>query len=215
MKKYQTMTISGLPECLRRFEEALVSNLNDWKHNTELTEKGRLGSDCLALDVPARVNSRDATLFLMTLKDASAYSVSNVVPAGGRLSEDEYNAILRAFFEDCIKPLAEPYNLTIDFSKEEVFVEETLSAENMSRLQEFARMANKSTGASHPYDYERWISFISASVKDSQIIEPALLQTWLIEHGFPDYIAYELISQYQFGIDLIRHIEMGEVGATR
>jgi hypothetical protein len=209
MKLYQDFIISGNPNDLTGLWSYLKTQQNSWKINADLSKPDELNyySDQMALDVPSHVDSHEATLFLFMSKDQRSCSVGNIVPNDGNLTPEEYNHILLKFNTDCVQPVVEVYNLQVQFSPDEILLEGTLSPENMELLLSFSHLANKNTGSKNPYDYNRWLEFIAASVRDNQIVRSELLRAWLIDQGFPGDVAMDLVLEYQFGLDLVKHLE--------
>lgn len=210
MRVFQDLTISGKPDDLQKLRTELLRSPNGWvpfKRNEEWMDKEEPSSSeahpFIAIDVPELSRLRPATLFLLLKDEGQTAYVGNILPDSNSLSQEEYNAILKSFFEECIQPHRDHFRLKCLFSPEFVFIEDTLSRENLALLHEFENMANKSTGASHPNDYRRWINFIVASVRDKERLGTEQLRIWLMDQGFPPYIASDLVQQYKFGFDLI------------
>ncbi|MCW3099454.1 MAG: hypothetical protein JWL77_5072 [Chthonomonadaceae bacterium] len=209
MRLFQDLIISGHPDDLEKFRTELLHSSNGWEtfeRNDEWTQEAPSSAQVrpfIAINVPKLSRLRSATLFLLLKDEGQSAFVGNIVPDSDSLSPEEYNAILKSFFEECIQPHKDHLHLQCLFSSEFVFIEDTLSPENLALLRNFEIMANKSTGASHPNDYSRWINFIVASVRDKERLDTELLRIWLMDQGFPPYIASDLVQQYKFGFDLI------------
>lgn len=206
MDIYQELTVTGERAAIEAFFAGLDGNACNWKPNTEILRHSLLGADYKAFDVPQEVTPRPSRLFLHLNASHTACSLANIVQSGGELNPKEYNAILQAFYSDCLQANVEKHQLQVTMTKSEVFLEDTLSPQNMALLEDFARSANPATGSSHPQDYRRWIAFISASVQDEQILETDLLREWLMSQGFPSDIAYALKEEYRFGVALIHEL---------
>ena len=206
MQVYQHLTITGQNTDLETFLVELDTNSCGWTPNPNILQSGGLGSDYKAYDVPQAVLSRSARLFLHVNASRTECSLANIVPGGGQLSPKEYNTILQAFYANCVQEKLAAYHLIALLTKPEVFLENTLSPENLVLLVRFAHGANPATGSSHPQDYRRWIAFISASVQDNQVLDVEILRGWLMEQGFSADVAFDLTTEYQFGVDLIRQV---------
>ena len=173
-----------------------------------------------AFAVPQKQGLSPATLYLHISADNTICRIANIVPPRGELSPEEYNNIVQVFYVDVVQAKTSPYHLDVRLSAEAVFLEDTLSPENMQLLKQFADLANKATGSSYPSDYERWVAFIGASVRARQILNADLLRQWLMEQGFPGDVASDLYHEYQLGVDLTKHWqnlprEQDAVGASR
>ena len=209
MQVYQNLKIEGQDSGINAFLSELDTNSCGWESNTEILKQGGLGADYKAFDVPAALlshSSRSARLFLHINPSRTACSLANIVPNGGQLTPDEYNKIVRAFCNECIRSNAAAKGLNVQLSQSEVSLADTLSSQNMDLLEIFTRGANPETGSTHPMDRRRWLTFISASALDNQILDAELLRGFLKEKGFSGDIASELTTEYQFGIDLIRQV---------
>jgi hypothetical protein len=220
MELYQGLTITGKQEDIRLFLADLKHDANGWMLNTPVLAHAEASANLLAFDVPLKSQLKPATLFLQASSEGSVCSVTNIVPPAGELSAQEYNRILQAFYEECVQDKAQSYCLDVHLSRENVQLEDTLSPENMRLLRQFVDKANKSTGSSYPSDYERWVTFIGASVRDREILDADLLRLWLMEQGFPGDVATDLHRDYRLGVDLTKHWKSGvqeqdTAGATR
>jgi hypothetical protein len=81
-----------------------------------------------------------------------------------------------------------------------------MSEKSAKLLSKFSSCANKSTGASHPMDEERWLDFILEAYKD-QRDAGSYLSRWLIEaERWPEDVAYDLLLQYEFAMHLLARV---------
>ena len=220
MKVYQDLTISGKPEDMLAFLDSLKQGANGWTLDNATPGYAMTSSREFAFAVPPKQGLKSATLYLHVNADNTSCLLANIVPPRGELSPEEYNSIVQTFYVDMAQAKASQYHLHVSLSAEDVFLEDTLSPENMHLLEQFAALANKATGSSYPSDYERWVGFIGASVRDRQILNAELLRQWLVEQGFPGDVTSDLYREYQLGVDLTKHWqnlprEQDAVGATR
>jgi hypothetical protein len=66
-------------------------------------------------------------------------------------------------------------------------------------------LANKSTGASHPKDKERWFEFLISAHRTSARLDADLLARWLSEaEGWPEDTAHALAIDYEFALGLLQ-----------
>jgi hypothetical protein len=149
-----------------------------------------------------------ATVFLAE-KEPGLYHVSNVVPRQQRqLSYREYNAIVEEFCEPFLRPLAEQSGLHVELTATEADLRNWLCAGAADRLRRFTEFANKSTGASHPSDRERWNEFVVAAHRDRSGLDAFTLRRWLIEvEGWPPEVADQLAIEYEYGRELLAFSE--------
>jgi hypothetical protein len=75
--------------------------------------------------------------------------------------------------------------------------------EAVSHLKSYSALANRS--ATHPFDEERWHTFLISVHKSGGLLPSEVLRTWLVEEGhwMPGQ-ASDLIVRYESGLDLLR-----------
>lgn len=136
--------------------------------------------------------------------------VANIIPESvNSLSIDEYNTILGEF-ATIARSIAGDLELRIDESGPDADIGRWLSDRTQKALVHFSRLANKSTGSSHPMDFERWADFITVSHREGRI-PPDMLARFLVEEeGWPPDRAAELVSEYEFGLSLLDRSERRE-----
>ena len=91
------------------------------------------------------------------------YRIVNIVPLNtDELSMEQYNHLVKLFYEDIISKYKEVYReLEIVGPTSDIFDPcDVISQTALRKLELFCNMANKSTGSSHPCDQERWFDFI-------------------------------------------------------
>jgi hypothetical protein len=135
--------------------------------------------------------------------------VSNIVPSEIReLGYDQYNYILREFHGNFVKPAGDALDIRVELSSPEQTLESWLGQQSAGLLRAFSHGANKSTGSSHPMDRRRWLDFLIAIHRAREDLDSGLLERWLVEEErWPDDIASDLISQFEFSQDLLRRFE--------
>jgi hypothetical protein len=156
-----------------------------------------------------REAGRPPAMVFVAEKEPGLYHVSNVVPQQQhQLSYREYNAILEEFGERLVRPIAERSGLRIELTATQADLSRWLSAEAADRLRRFTALANKSTGASHPSDRERWNDFVLAAHRDRSDLDASTLRRWLIEvEGWPPEVADQLAVEYEYGRELLAFSE--------
>src|SRR5690242_588318 len=145
-----------------------------------------------------------ATIFVAE-KEPGLYHVSNVVPRQQhQLSYGEYNGILEEFAGRHLRPAAERSGLRVELTASQADLSHWLSVGAAERLRRFTALANKSTGASHPSDRERWNDFVLVAHRDRSRLDASTLRRWLIEvEGWPPEVADQLAIEYEYGRELL------------
>lgn len=137
-----------------------------WHHDQEREEDIRgHASDGEDVIVLVRDGFDDVDESGMVLwQEGEGYRVSNIVPRNvGELGITKYNAILPDFVARIAVPAASTSGFGIELTAPHQSLDDWLDAEPAAALRRFSRLANKSTGAAHPMDRERWYGFLIAT----------------------------------------------------
>jgi len=128
--------------------------------------------------------------------------VSNIVPdAMGKLTLEEYNSILNAFVDILKKDSLIRYELT----KGDVDLKDFLPTNVAAKLKRFSNAANRSTGYSHPCDFDRWLDFVTAFHMSKCERKIGWISRWLHEEeGWLIDAADDLVSQLDYAIDVLQ-----------
>lgn len=149
-----------------------------------------------------------AGLSIFPRHNDEGWYVPNVVPLEfGQLTQKQYNDILTEFYVSYIDTVSRQHQIRCELTSGQVDDADVLGEEAAILLRRFSNCANKSTGSSHPVDKERWIAFIYASCMSEKEVDSGLLQKLLIEQGWGEESAYELIIEYEFGRDVIKYVK--------
>ncbi len=211
MDVYRELQISGDPSELPSLVGSIESSLaNGWVRDkqAELRAKDPVNGNgrrfCFSCE---KTRERRAALLVLSEKSPGVLYVPNIIPTDGdRLSRGEYNRIIEEFCDRFVRPLAENSGVTVDMTGAQADLETWLSPTAAEKLRRFSAMANKSTGSSHPSDQERWLDFIVTTFREGGKLDESLLRRWLLEsERWPEEIASDLTSEYQFGLDLLRY----------
>jgi len=146
---------------------------------------------------------------LVLWQEANGYRVSNIVPRHvGELGITRYNAILQDFVERVARPAAHAGGFEIALSSANQSLDDWLSAEPAAALRRFSHLANKSTGAAHPMDRERWHAFLIAAYRDSRRLDADQLVRWLVEvERWSAEKAQKLTIDYEFALGLLEQYD--------
>ncbi len=214
MKVLQNLTITGEAKNISDWLDELEANPAPWRINPVFREKwlkdpSHRQPRSATFDAPETTSFADASVFLFVRNEGTECALLNTITKY-RMPVDYYNAAITAFYRDCVAPHLSRFALNALLTRDEEFVEDTLSPENLRLLETFADFANKHTGTSYPADNERWQEFTAASAKSKQIISHKLLQDWLEERKFPPSVAFELAEEYKRYIEFSRRYDAAE-----
>ena len=146
---------------------------------------------------------------LVLWQEHDDYRVANIVPRNvGELGIAKYNAILRDFVTRVAEPSAQSGSFDIELTSPNKTLEDWLDTEPALMLRRFSRLANKSTGAGHPKDKERWYAFLIATHYASKRLDSDQLARWLVEvEGWAEERAHELAIDYDFALGLLEQYD--------
>jgi hypothetical protein len=178
--------------------------VNNYKKNTFTSSKNVLCAES------EKYNFNDKNIQgLLWLWDYNGfYEVFNIIPLETRhLEFNEYNFILNKFYEVFIVDLAKQFNATVTLTKPEKLLIDTIGSEAFQSLKSFSSLANKSTGNSHPYDFERWCEFVFIIFRKSIDLSSTELEAWLVENRWSDDMASKLALDFEYSISLLEKYE--------
>lgn len=178
-----------------------------WRHDSEREERLREhASEEEDVIVLVRATFDDiAESGLVLWQEHDDYKVSNIVPRNvGELGIANYNAILRDFVTRVAEPAARAGGFVIKLTSPNQTLEDWLDTKPATALRRFSRLANKSTGATHPMDRDRWYAFLMATHRASKRLDSDQLARWLVEvDGWSADRAQELAIDYEFALGLL------------
>ena len=214
MNVLQKLTITGEAENISAWLDELDANPAPWRINSALRESwlkdpSHRHPRSATFDAPETTSFADASVFLFVRNEGTECALLNTVTKY-KMPVEYYNAVITAFYCDCVAPHLSRFTLNALLTRGEEFVEDTLSPENLRLLETFAIFADKNTGSYHPADNQRWLDFIASSARARQILPLTLLRNWLEEHGFTANAAYELSIEYERYIDFSQRYDLAE-----
>lgn len=153
--------------------------------------------DALAFERSATPGYEAAALVLVATSDGM--EVANIVPREtSELSHRAYNAVLEDFAITIARPAASGIGFRVEVSNSTKQLDDELPPEVAESLRRFSVLANKSTGASHPLDRDRWFDFIILAHRVNASLDASMLARWLSEcDGWPDRVAHDLAGEYE------------------
>lgn len=183
-----------------------------WRHDVKReadVKNNALGNDDVIVLVRDSFEDVDES-GLVLWQENDGYRVANIVPRNvGELGIEKYNRILQDFVDQVATPAAVLGNFKVDLSPHWQGLNDWMDTNAIQALQRFSNMANKSTGASHPKDQERWFEFLIQAHRASKRIDSELLVRWLHEiENWPEDTAHELAIDYEFALGLLGQYDL-------
>lgn len=211
IEQFQDLSVWGSAESVGQMKNVVASALSSpWSRDAEAEKQTAAGSTYQDVLIVRRGRTNDvpaATLFMF--KGDRGWTVGNIVPSEVRsLSKAQYNAILSEFCDRFVRPVATELGLSVEISADHQSLEDWLPPDAVSALRSFSAAANKSTGSGHPLDKQRWYAFLTLAHGHTENFDASLLTQWLvqIEH-WPEGIATDLASEYEFGLGLLDYVD--------
>ncbi|HUE02835.1 MAG TPA: hypothetical protein VMR62_24930 [Bryobacteraceae bacterium] len=210
MQAFQTLTISGPSEKLRRMPVEIEKLLADgWSRDGALEarlNKSSFSPEIYCFHCEESPNREAADLSLS--RNSNQLRVANIVPSGSSpLSYSQYNAILKEFAERFARPAAQGLGLAVAISRAAITVDDLLPPQVVDALKNFSDQANKKTGAANPNDRARWQEFVIGAHQAHSELDSDVLSDWLIQHGWTDTDAHDLAIEYVRGRYLLDQFE--------
>ena len=207
MKTFQDLYIHLNGYDMEALAELFTQQCNGfWKRAIEREKDAiSLGEKAYCFEHSEGDGLRNAGLTLFE-KTHDVWYVPNIVPIeSGQLSYDEYNDLLNNFTDFVVKPAITDLPVTIELTKDQVFLEDITGNEIAEKLSRFSALANKSTGSSHPLDKKRWFQFLLAVNNRNVNLDTDILIRTLIEQGWSDESANQLAIEFEFAQNLLNY----------
>ena len=210
MKQFKDLDITGPDEQFLVLIDAVSTNLPaGWRRDPEAEarmDKLDLEGTDAGFSFARDATEGDPPAHLFLRRERGRLHVSNIVPRDdGQLSMSQYNGILDEFADTLRTHLPSYSQLTMRVTSDEAAITDWVSSEAADLLKHFSNLANMSTGAAHPLDFERWTHFLIQVHREGSIIHSSFLSRWLIEElGWPPDRADDLARDYEFARDLLR-----------
>lgn len=147
---------------------------------------------------------------LVLWQEDDGYRVANIVPRRvGELGITKYNKILQDFIDRVASPAAKAGGFLVDAGSGWQTLEDWLDTGPAEALRRFCNLANKSTGASHPRDQERWYDFLIEAHRSAARLDTGQLVRWLVEvDGWGEETAHSLAIDYEFARGLLNRYDL-------
>lgn len=204
MKVFKEYQVSGTPAQLIAFRDRLAQEKPpDWDYSSRF--ESIVNGTYESFGVPRSGDTPGATVALFLSKSETNARVVNIVPSEARsLTMQQYNDVLKEFISFAT-PIARDLGLQISETGEDAKITRWVSKDAEAALLGFSNAANKSTGSTHPMDFDRWARFIVRIHRERGRLPGDLLGRYLIEElGWQDEKAHDLMLEYEFGLALLK-----------
>ena len=219
MQDFRELIIRGTPDQIRVTAEAICNSISgDWSRDLEAEE--RICAKALSRDGQTygfqrkqRGQQRAVALYLME-KDRTALWLTNIVPQElGQFSYAEYNGILEEFVELFVRQAVAQVGSRVELTEAEQDLEDWMSGDAAKKLRHFCAVANKRSGANHPFDRKLWNDFILAVHREGADLSSSTLARWLQEEGgWDEDMADQLAGEYEHARSLLAQAAAQPVG---
>lgn len=218
MEVFQDLKLKPInPESIDLLFERIRKNVlnTDWKNKDDFVEnyKKNLGDKdkkviCL-MSPKISLSDKEIQAYVWFGQWKSKLEVFNIVPVkSGNLSYSEYNEILKQFYELFISKEIGELKFELVYTESNKSIENLAGTEVAKALIKFSKIANKSTGHSHPMDSERWKYFICLAHRiDSELSVEELVRWLKDEENWTDEKAWELGLDYEYSMDLLKYYD--------
>jgi hypothetical protein len=213
MLVFQDLILRGRKDALTEIRKALLNQVNArWSHSKD--RENEISASCSGNDVIVFAREKGEgieAVGLLLWSREDGYEVTNIVPRDIReLDFEGYNAALQDFVASVAEPASRMAGFQIEMTPERQSLSDWAPANVADALDRFSKLANKSTGSSHPSDRKRWFDFLFAAYKAPKRLGTDQLIRWLVEvEGWSEEIAHDLAIQYEFGLNLLKEYETG------
>jgi hypothetical protein len=206
MRTTNELNIRGNRTDLERLLARVEALLRDgWKRDREAEERlgrrGALGPWDYCFSCTARAD-RPAAGFWVHARGPDEWYVANVVPLEKEhLREEESNRLLAEFERDFLGPAAAEVGVETELVRQRLTVEHDLSPEAVRLLRAFSASANRN--GLQPTDRRRWNAFLVRVHRDESLLDPAVLDEWLRQEGWPEETRGRLVGEYEAARSLL------------
>jgi len=184
-----------------RFSQA---GANDWTISEGLDKFTAVPDRSLFCSRCGNDNDLSGSRLSLYLKDDQTLCVQNVIAYENNQSSCyRCNRILEGFYENVVQPSVTRLDVAAELTHEEISLHDVVGPELAALLDKFSRLANKSTGSSHPCDRKSWYDFILAAHSSGTHLNTDLLVHTLEEQGWPAETARDLGAEFEFGMTLL------------
>ena len=215
MKQFKDLKITGpVVQILAFINDVSVNLPAHWRRDREaearLEQANHVRKDSWFAFIYKPEDDEPSGNVFLALESGELY-VPNVTPLEpGWLSIAQYNRILDKFADILRNHLPPDSLLEINVTSDVAAITDWVSPKAKELLDRFSNSANKSTGSSHPSDFQRWLEFLIEVHKEGSSfkLDSDFLAKWLEEElGWSSEQANKLAIEYEFARDVLQAYE--------
>lgn len=208
MKVFQKLEIRGEKQHLVHFLKSV--KYGEYENFTYVGEKSdeyammiASSKDCTATFLSNEIEGAIAYVWLV-ISNELLY-VSNITPnKSGQLTYNQYNAILKKFFNEAIE-VQDTEELSVTLSKGSATIEDFAGIETTNKLKNWINSANLSTLNTNPHDFKRWCDFVFTAYLKKSNLTANQFEQYLIEEVriYDEDLVSKVVLEYEYSLDLL------------
>lgn len=217
MEVYQKLIVFVNSNLALKFRTELINEAkkNKWLYRSDFEEdyiKNVMTDDiiiCLESPKFSFNNNTDLQAFVWMRHSKNEFEVFNIIPSLTRkLTYEQYNFILDQLYKCVVKKVAVKLELDTMITSPYKSMTEIIGEEAYERLYRFSRSANKSTGNTNPFDFERWCEFVFTLFRQNVKLNSDEFVRWLEENeGWSEDLAWKLAVDLEYALDILEKYE--------
>jgi hypothetical protein len=217
MEVFQKLAIFVNLEQVAFFRDEVIVQANriNWINKTEFERDYRMNvmddDIVICLQSPKYLfKQTELQAFVWMRHNKEVFELFNIIPSLTRkLSYEQYNFILDQFYKCIIKEVALKMNLDTITTSPYKSMQEIIGDEAFDTLIRFSRSANKASGNSNHYDFDRWCDFVFTIFRNNIKINMNDFSRWLEEdENWPNDIANKLSSDLEYSLSILEKYEL-------
>lgn len=188
---------------------------SNWTHKTDFEagyKKNTASTDDLIICIETddlKFSNQTLKGFVWMWKKKNYFEVFNIIPSkSGSLTYGQYNFILNTFYDNLLSDIVRELELKTEVSNPNKSIIDLIGKDAGDALLKFSKSANKSTGNSHPYDFNRWCDFVFIIHRKEIPLNIDDFVRWLEEEeNWTNDIAWKLGLDLEYALNILEKYE--------
>ncbi|MBU6427886.1 MAG: hypothetical protein KGR26_02640 [Cyanobacteria bacterium REEB65] len=215
---FKDAEIAGSANNIKRFIEGIACSLSPgWTCDLEAEARAQRDAGIAYLMFVRQADDKFPAVALAMTRSDTHLKVVNIIPQKiGEITRAQSNALQDDFLGEGIRRLAADSGVLLHSTPSHEPLTNWVSDDAAKLLEAFSGAANKSTGSSHPCDFERWAAFLCRVHRDAvasggRKLDGVTLHRWLVrQHGWGEEQASKLTSQFEFAMEMLKAYDGGD-----